>query len=162
MKKTIFILILIFVIIEVKAQGLLQYKPLPQVQDNSMEQLNDFNNQRAARDAAIRDAVNEENITKLNNVIEIYNSYKKYPDIINDGWHNAFSTNKKDFCNEVKVLVENNKVVQFSYGSNQNQIKTTSSLSIKNGIGVVNYKDNYSIDHLCYIVFLEDIDEFQK
>lgn len=178
MKKIIISLILLFTIIELHAQstGGVVYRALPPNPDNTdrdRQRLKDFNDQEAAKWEAARLKVEKDDetaglkrekemITKMNSAIEIYNSFKKYPAEIQWGWHNVYATNKSDFCLIAKAFVDGNKIKRFTYDTVENSVEIISSFSIKNGIGVVNYKDKNSVERIVYVLFLEDIDEFQK
>ena len=178
MRKIIFSLILLFTIIQLHAQSIggVIYKALPPSPDNTdrdRQLFKDFNDQDAAKweegrlraEKDFEDArrkTEKEMISKTNSVIEIYNSFEKFPVEIKWGWHNVYATNKSDFCRNAKAYVDGNKIKRFTYDTVEKSVEIISSFTIKSGVGVLNYKDLNSVEHLVYVLFLEDIDEFQK
>lgn len=58
---------------------------------------------------------NERNLTinRMNGIISFYNSFTNFPAEIKDGWHIVYAMNNKDFCEERKVYVKDNKVTKY-------------------------------------------------
>jgi Skp family chaperone for outer membrane proteins len=94
-------------------------------------------------------------ISKMNQVIEYYNSFTEAPMIIQDGWHDVFSMNNYDFCDKRKVYVENNKIVKY-FIDDWDARTVTYSLPIKNAITNIKLKE-YESDML-KIFFLDALD----
>ncbi len=65
------------------------------------------------RDKKLREAIREQSMTKLSMLKKHYDSYESYPDTISNGWHRVIVTDNLDFCQEAKVLVEENRIKQF-------------------------------------------------
>ncbi len=52
-------------------------------------------------------------VAKLKIIKDQYESYESYPEKINDGWHSAIATDNINFCKEVKVLIDDNRITKF-------------------------------------------------
>ena len=59
------------------------------------------------------EAKKQRSIAKMNQTISYYNSAKKYPNMIINGWHRVTSMNNYDFCEERLVYVYNNKITKY-------------------------------------------------
>lgn len=70
----------------------------------------------------------ENTISRINHIIDYYNSSRSVPTVVVDGWHNVYSTNKKDFCEVRKVYVRNNKITNYYVGDEHRTIEFTRSI----------------------------------
>lgn len=93
-------------------------------------------------------------VNRMNQIIDYYNSAKSYPSQIPNGWHNVFSMNKYDFCEQRKVYVYDNKITK--YVVDDWSYRTVSySLPISNAKTTIKIQE--SPDDLLSIFFLESI-----
>ena len=96
---------------------------------------------------------------KLGIIKSQYLEYKAYPTVISDGWHNAIATDNLNFCKDVKVLVQKNKVKQFVI-ENYIPLNFTATRDIKNAKNVIALK-NFSGEQMNIVdlYFIYDIEE---
>lgn len=88
-----------------------------------------------------------------------YGEYKKYPEKIVDGWHSVIATDNINFCKDVKVLVNNNKIVKFVI-DNYLPLNFKAVGEIKNGKNVITL-NNFNGEQLnvVEVYFLYDLEE---
>jgi hypothetical protein len=55
----------------------------------------------------------EKTKASIEQIKSYYDHVISYPEKIKDGWHKVWVTNNKNFCDERKVLVENNNIVKY-------------------------------------------------
>ncbi|MFQ9314811.1 hypothetical protein [Dysgonomonas mossii] len=92
-------------------------------------------------------------VSKMNRFIEVYNSFKTYPDIIKNGWHEVIAMDRIDFCEVRKVYVESNRISRYIVDGWDDRI-VTMSLPIQAGVGRINIKES---DELIDIIFINYI-----
>ncbi len=88
-----------------------------------------------------------------------YKAYASYPESITDGWHNAIATDNVNFCRDVKVYIEDNRVNKFVV-DNYTPVKFIAAGKIQNGKGLLTLKDfNDNEIGLFELYFIYDLDE---
>jgi len=89
---------------------------------------------------------------------ETFSSIEIFPDSIKSGWHSAVATDQQKFCKDVKVRVENNRVVEFVIDECI-RIGCNSIGSIKNGKTTLTL-DNFNGEktELVSVYFLYDLE----
>lgn len=73
-----------------------------------------FRNPPSNNESRLRNEENRRNrvVAEMNQVKDLYNSYMKYPEKIDNGWHNVFVGNNYSSNMYLKAFVENNKVTR--------------------------------------------------
>ncbi len=101
----------------------------------------------------------QQSIAKLGIIKNQYQSYKDFPAIIIDGWHNAVATDNINFCKTVKVLIKSNRVVKFVV-DNCLPLNFNTTSEIKGAKNVV-YLKNFNGEQLNIVelYFIYDIEE---
>ena len=101
----------------------------------------------------------QQSLTKLAIIKNQYSEYKDYPSTIIDGWHNAIATDNLNFCKDVKVLVNNNRIIKFVI-DNYIPISFKTTREIKNAKNVITLQNfNNEQLNIVEVYFLYDIDE---
>lgn len=101
----------------------------------------------------------QQSLAKLSIIKTQYSSYETYPDTITDGWHSAIATDNFNFCKDVKVFVENNRITRFVI-DNYIPLNFMSTGEIKKAKNVVTLKNfNGEQLNIVEIYFLYDIEE---
>lgn len=98
----------------------------------------------------------KKSLEMMEQIKSYYSSFKTYPQKITNGWHSAIAMNNYDFCEPVKVFVENNKIIKYvtnnwyyheiSSGGYINDCK--SMINILDGNGKNEYFNLYLIDYI--------------
>jgi hypothetical protein len=103
----------------------------------------------------------QKSLAKLSMIKGQYNEYKNYPDVIIDGWHSAIATDNSNFCKDVKVFVQNNKITKFVI-NNYLPVNFTATREIMNAKNLITLQNfNGEQLNIIEIYFLYDIDEQQ-
>lgn len=115
--------------------------------------LNVYDDSKRAKQAK-ESAIGKTEILKSN-----YEAYDSFPLSIVDGWHEAVATDHHNFCENVQVLVSNNKVIEFVIDGCI-RIACSSPNQIKKGKGIVTL-NNFNSDklELVNIYFMYDMEE---
>lgn len=122
---------------------------------NTNQVLNIFSYYETELKRIAKDVENERKstINRMNQIISFYNSFSSYPTKIKDGWHMVHSMNNKDFCEERKVYVQNNKVTKYVI-DDWDKMDIQYSNSISSGktrvklVGNDDFLDLYFLDYL--------------
>lgn len=117
------------------------------------EQLNNKEQQRKFEQAK------QQSIAKSKIIKNQYSSYKDYPEKIIDGWHSAIATDNFNFCKDVKVYVEDNRIKRFVI-DNYIPLNFMSIGEINNAKNVVTLKNfNGEQLNIVEVYFLYDIED---
>jgi hypothetical protein len=101
----------------------------------------------------------QDKVTIQNKTLKLqreYNNYVKYPDKINDGWHNCIVLDENEIFSKVCAKVEENKITKVF--EENFEITFSDSKKIKNGIGRITTKNtdpNYDLD-VYFMDYIED------
>ena len=97
-----------------------------------MERANAYRENRQAQ-KEINEQIEKQKALDLTNQVEsYYNSLDSYPKKISNGWHKVLSVINGRYCEESKVLVENNQIIKY-VNDNLVQIENLSPAPIENG-----------------------------
>lgn len=101
----------------------------------------------------------QQSLAKLQIIKSQYSSYESYPETITDGWHSAIATDNINFCKNVKVLINDNRIVRFIV-DNYIPLNFMTMGEIKDAKNVVTLKNfNEEQLNIVEVFFLYDIEE---
>lgn len=101
----------------------------------------------------------QQSAAKLSLIKSEYSNYESYPSTIIDGWHNAIATDNLNFCKDVKVLVEDNRITKFVI-DNYLPLNFRTTREIKDAKNIVTIKDyNGEQLNLVEVYFYYDLEK---
>ncbi|MEE4198864.1 MAG: hypothetical protein V2I54_14585 [Bacteroidales bacterium] len=96
---------------------------------------------------------------KLEIIKKQYSSYENYPEKITNGWHSAIATDNFNFCKDVKVYVEDNRIKRFVI-DNYIPLNFMTTGEIRDAKNVVTLKNfNGEQLNIVEVYFLYDIEQ---
>lgn len=87
---------------------------------------------------------------------ELYPTFGKYPNHINDGWYNVAVTNYYEMCGERKVFVQNNRITKY-FVQNYSERKVSFSSAIVDGKAHIKLFIDGADTEIHDVYFLENI-----
>ena len=127
--------------------------------DNLMRQQQlDFQNRLLyeAKLQAVKAEQKEKAMACANQIKELYPTFGKYPDHLNDGWYNVAVTNYYDMCGERKVYVQNNRITKY-FVDNYSERTISFSSPIVDGKAHIKFFINGADTEIHDVYFLENI-----
>jgi|GEM_PF-959670 len=101
----------------------------------------------------------QQSIAKSEIIKNQYSSYENYPEKITNGWHSAIATDNFNFCKDVKVYVEDNRIKKFVI-DNYIPLNFMTTGEIREAKNVVTLKNfNGEQLNIVEVYFLYDIEE---
>jgi hypothetical protein len=100
---------------------------------------------------------------RINQLMNLYNSFENKNVSVKDGWHLVYATNQKDFCEIRRVYVSQNRIQK--YIKEGSQFKEWDSFSIELSTEISNCKSTLKlkgIDIFCEIFFINVLSDPTK
>ena len=124
--------------------------------NRGLQESNETSWENIRRLEQIREMRRKETKQATKEIVNLYYSFEKFPNTIEDGWHEIIMTNNDDNYGIRKVYVSNNKITKYLNGNND-YITIKFSTNISNGKTSLTIGQYGNKDQIVDIYFFESI-----